>query len=125
MIKSSVKIGAVVKIDGLKLTVKEWSNEMDCRLCHFFCTEECDNMPCKAYERADKKNVYFGFEDFPYKQIGEIFRYGDFTLEVCTKEEIFSYCAECHFSKLPCNHVPCLISQREDGKAVYYKRLNK
>lgn len=125
MIRSDVKIGDVIEVDGLELTVKEWSNDMDCRLCHYFCAKECGDIPCRPFDRIDRKSVYFAFNDFPYKQLGEVFSYGNVTLEVCQKEEIFAYCAECYFSKLPCFHVPCLIGQREDGQAVYYKRVDK
>lgn len=125
MIKSNVRIGDVVKIGGLELTVKEWSNEMDCVLCRYYCTEECDNMPCKAYKRPDKKNVYFTCSELPDKTIGEEFCYGNATLVACSWEGIGSRCVKCYFRRLPCHHVPCMSFRRADGKAVYYKRIDK
>lgn len=125
MIKSSVKIGDTVKIDGLELVVKEWSEEMDCQKCYCYCTAECDDMPCRAYERPDKKNVYFVCRELPDKPIGEEFCYGNATLVACQKEENNPCCAKCYFRQLRCEHVPCMIWQRADRKIVYYKRVDK
>ena len=125
MIKSSVKIGEVVKIDGLELIVKEWSNETDCVLCRYFCTAECDDIPCKGHERPDKTNVYFSCMMLPDKPIGEEFYYGNATLVACSRKGIGSRCAKCYFRRLPCHHVPCMAFRRADGKAVYYKRVDK
>lgn len=125
MIKNSIKIGETVKIDGLELIVKEWSSEMDCIDCRYYCTKQCGTIPCRRYERPDKKEVYFAYRELPDKPIGEEFCYGNATLVACQREENSPCCAKCYFKQLRCEHVPCMMWQRADRKTVYFKRVNK